>query len=116
MPGKHVQLLHSTNIFHVSSPVLPCPAERPDVRYSLVAVDFLPPSVVDGMLRTLACQLASGALRPLNHISHSLSNVAAAFRQMIQASLVPCHALSTHGLCGRWVEYRVQRPLAPSAA
>jgi len=62
-------------------------AERPDVRYSLVAVDFLPPAVVGSTLRKVARQLAAGVLRSLRHISHTLGSVANAFRQMIQVRL-----------------------------
>ena len=71
---------------HISIPDLP--AERPDVSYSLVAVDFLPPPVINATLRKVAHQLSTGVLRPLRHISHSMGAVAAAFRQMIQASHV----------------------------
>ena len=58
------------------------------MRYSLVAVDFLPPPVIGATLRKVAGRLSSGELRPLRHISHCLGNVAAAFRQMIQVGLV----------------------------
>ena len=44
---------------------MPCPAERPDVRYSLVAVDFLPPPAVNASLSRLSRQLADGVLQPL---------------------------------------------------
>lgn len=54
------------------------------MRYSLVAVDFLPPPVVGATLRKVAARLASGELRPLRHISHALGSAASAFRQMIQ--------------------------------
>ena len=53
-----------------------------------MAVDFLPPPVIGATLANLAQQLADGVLRPLRHISHSMGGVAAAFRQMIQASHV----------------------------
>lgn len=62
----------------------PPSAERPDARYSLVAVDFLPPAVIGETLHKVAGRLSTGALRPLRHISHSMGSVAAAFRQMIQ--------------------------------
>ena len=61
------------------------PAERPDVRYSLVAVDFLPPPAVQATLSRLSADLASGALRPLPRVVHSLAAVRAALRQMSQA-------------------------------
>ena len=60
-------------------------AERPDVGYSLVAVDFLPPPAVNATLSRLAADLASGALRPLPHVVHDLAAVRAALRQMSQA-------------------------------
>lgn len=63
-------------------------AERPDVRYSLVAVDFLPPAVIGSTLAKVARQLASGVLAPLRSIAHRIGSAAAAFRQMIQASHV----------------------------
>ena len=60
-------------------------AERPDVRYSLVAVDFLPPPAVNASLSFLSSQLAAGVLAPLPQVVHSLSAVQAALRQMSQA-------------------------------
>ena len=66
---------------HVVSP----PTERPDVAYSLVAVDFLPPLAVNTSLSRLSSQLASGVLQPLPQVAHSLSVVQAALRQMSQA-------------------------------
>ncbi|KAL4451846.1 hypothetical protein ABPG75_007508, partial [Micractinium tetrahymenae] len=59
--------------------------DRPDVRYSLVAVDFLPPPAVNATLSRLAADLSSGALRPLPHVVHGLAAVRAALRQMSQA-------------------------------
>jgi len=55
------------------------------VRYSLVAVDFLPPAAVNASLSRLAADLSCGALRPLPHVVHGLSAVQAALRQMSQA-------------------------------
>ncbi len=72
--------------------------ERPDVRYSLVAVDFLPPAVIGKTLRKVAGRLSSGELRPLRHISHSMGSVAAAFRQMIQVGAAG-GALGGGGAC-----------------
>lgn len=63
-----------------------CCAERADVLYSLVAVDFLPPAVVGTTLRKVARQLCAGVLRPLRSITHGLGVVPSAFRQMVQAS------------------------------
>jgi hypothetical protein len=60
-------------------------AERPDVCYSLVAVDFLPPPAVETILGRLAADLASQALKPLPRVVHDLAAVRAALRQMSQA-------------------------------
>ncbi len=59
--------------------------ERPDVAYHLVAVDFLPPSVVAGRLRWLSALLAKGSVQPLATLVYGLSDTAAAFRRMSQA-------------------------------
>ena len=53
--------------------------------YSLVAVDFLPDPAVNASLCRLASSLASGSLKPLPRVLHSLSAVQAAMRQMSQA-------------------------------
>ena len=63
-------------------------AERPDVHYSLVAVDFLPPEVIQATLSKVSASLACGTITPLRQITHNLGTVATAFRQMIQASHV----------------------------
>lgn len=78
-PADLLQHEHFPCRCHLSSST-----ERPDVRYSLVAVDFLPPAVIGETLHKVAGRLSSGELRPLRHISHSMGSVAAAFRQMIQ--------------------------------
>lgn len=59
--------------------------ERPDVRYSLLAIDFLPPEVLQVLLRRLSRRLACGELQPIRSIIHPLASVAAAMRQMSQA-------------------------------
>jgi NADPH:quinone reductase-like Zn-dependent oxidoreductase len=63
-------------------------AERPDVAFSLLAVDFLPPAVIHRTLADVASALAEGIIAPLRHITHSLGAAATAFRQMVQASHV----------------------------
>jgi NADPH:quinone reductase-like Zn-dependent oxidoreductase/acyl carrier protein len=80
-------------------------AERPDVSYSLLAVDFLPGSVVQSALQRVAAGVAAGRLAPLPTVSYSLVAAAAALRQMSQARHVgkvvvsrrlssqPCHRL-----------------------
>jgi NADPH:quinone reductase-like Zn-dependent oxidoreductase len=59
-------------------------AHRPDVSYSLLAVDFLPAGVVQAALRRVAAGAAAGQLRPLPSVVHSIGNVVAAMRQMSQ--------------------------------
>ncbi|MFZ9292567.1 MAG: KR domain-containing protein, partial [Ilumatobacteraceae bacterium] len=59
--------------------------ERPDVAYSLLAVDFMPPAVLGASLSRLSASLASGALRPLPLATHGLGSASAALRQMSQA-------------------------------
>jgi NADPH:quinone reductase-like Zn-dependent oxidoreductase len=59
-------------------------AQRPDVAYSLLAVDFLPDSEVQAALRAVAAGAACGALRPLPLVAHPLPAVAAALRQLSQ--------------------------------
>ena len=59
--------------------------ERPDVSYTLVAVDFLPPVAVQVAMSRLSNTLAQGISRPLPMITHSLGDLTAALRQMSQA-------------------------------
>jgi NADPH:quinone reductase-like Zn-dependent oxidoreductase/3-oxoacyl-(acyl-carrier-protein) synthase len=59
--------------------------ERPDVGYSLVAVDFLPDGVVQKCLLGVAAGAAAGRLRPLPLVGYGLGQVVAALRQMSQA-------------------------------
>jgi NADPH:quinone reductase-like Zn-dependent oxidoreductase len=80
-------------------------AERPDVCFSLLAVDFLPESVAQSALQRVAAGVAAGQLAPLPTVSYSLAAAAAALRQMSQARHVgkvvvssslasqPCHKL-----------------------
>jgi hypothetical protein len=60
-------------------------AERPDVAYTLVAVDFLDNQAVHTALSRLTSQLAAGTLQALPQVVHSLAEVQAALRQMSQA-------------------------------
>jgi acyl carrier protein len=62
--------------------------ERPDVAYSLLAVDFLPAAVIQATLRAVAAQLAAGALAPLRQVAHTMGGATSALRQMTQASHV----------------------------
>jgi NADPH:quinone reductase-like Zn-dependent oxidoreductase len=63
-------------------------AERPDVSYSLLAVDFLPDHVLGGLMAAVAASLAAGQLLPLRAACFDLASVAAAMRQLAQASHV----------------------------
>ncbi|KAK9815806.1 hypothetical protein WJX72_009873 [[Myrmecia] bisecta] len=60
--------------------------ERPDVAYTLLAVDFLPAQVIGATLQSVTAGLAAGAMQPLRTICHPLPGVASAMRQMMQAS------------------------------
>ncbi len=60
-------------------------AERPDVHYNLLAVDFMSHEGMHNALMRISDGLASGQLRPLPTVAHDLSAVAAALRQMSQA-------------------------------
>ena len=59
--------------------------ERPDVAYSLVAVDFMSEAALNAALTRVAAGAATGALKPLPLVGHDLSNVSSALRQMSQA-------------------------------
>ena len=62
--------------------------ERPDVRYSLVAIDFLPPAVLQSSLAQLGAMLAGGRVAPLQSLTYSFEHAAAAFRQFAHAQHV----------------------------
>jgi acyl transferase domain-containing protein/acyl carrier protein len=59
--------------------------ERPDVLYSLVAVDFMSEAALNKSLTQVASGAAAGKLKPLPLVAHDLNNVGAALRQMSQA-------------------------------
>ena len=59
--------------------------ERPDLHYSLLALDFLPPSAIQSGLMKLTTSLAAGFLRPLPQAVHDSADVHSALRQMSQA-------------------------------
>ena len=76
-------------------------AMRPDVAYSLLAVDFLPDRVLQAMLAHLSADLAAGRVPPLRAAVHDLAAAAAALRQMSQARHVGKVVVSTSsGLLG----------------
>ena len=84
--------------------------DRPDVSYSLLAVDFLPPSAVHSALTRAAQAVSTGSFCPLPQVTHALQDAQAALRQMTQARhvgkvVVRCSpsqhpASQSHG---RWV-------------
>ena len=59
--------------------------ERPDLHYSLLAVDFLPPTAVQTALTRAAQTVSSGSFCPLPQVTHQLQNVQSALRQMTHA-------------------------------
>jgi NADPH:quinone reductase-like Zn-dependent oxidoreductase len=63
-------------------------AQRPDVAYSFVAVDFLPPAQLGRQMAFLAARLAAGAASPLRAAAYPLHAAAAAMRLLAQASHV----------------------------
>lgn len=60
-------------------------AMRPDVQYSLLAIDFVPPSIMGTMLSGIARSLARGTAKPLQALSYGLASTAGAMRAMMQA-------------------------------
>lgn len=63
-------------------------ADRPDVMYSLVAVDFMSEAVLHAAMTRLSRQAASGEAAPLPAVAHNMRHVVAALRQMSQVSSV----------------------------
>lgn len=59
--------------------------ERPDLHYSLLAVDFMSPTVLQGLLMRLSRNLAAGTVQPLPVAGYDMRSVASAFRSMSQA-------------------------------
>jgi hypothetical protein len=85
-------------------------AERPDVQYSLVAIDFLPAPVLNASLRQLASMLAGARVAPLQHLTYDLADAVGAFRQFTHAQhigkivvRVPPPAEAAHQAGGSWV-------------
>lgn len=86
------------------------PAERPDVQYQLVAIDFLPPPVLNASLLQLATMLAAERVAPLQQLVYSFADSVSAFRQFARAQhagkivvTVPSPAETAHSSCGSWV-------------
>lgn len=61
--------------------------ERPDIVYSLLAVDFLPAAVLQRSLRAVAAQVTSGLCSPLCSVMHEIGHAPAAFRIMMQVTV-----------------------------
>ena len=64
--------------------------DRPEVTYTLVALDFVPPSHIAVLCSTLACTMAAGdtaTLVPLQ--AHALSAARSAMRHMMHAAHCP---------------------------
>ena len=59
--------------------------ERPDLHYSLLALDFLPQQAIHACMMELSASLAAGRLQPLPVVVHSMSNVQSAMRLMSRA-------------------------------
>ena len=68
--------------FPAGSPLHLVGADRPDVAYSLVAVDFLSDPAVNASLLRLSSDLGSGVVHPLPNIVHGMGTVQSALRQM----------------------------------
>ena len=62
--------------------------DRPDLQFSLLAIDFLPKSVIQSTLKAIARMLGSGTILPLKNICHSIGNASSALRQLSKASHV----------------------------
>lgn len=62
--------------------------ERPDIHYTLLALDFLPKQAIQSCLTELSSALSAGKLIPLPLSVHSMHSTQAALRQMVQAKHV----------------------------
>lgn len=84
--------------------------ERPDIRYQLVAIDFLPPQVLQHSMAELSRMLAAGQVQPLQSLAYDFSSIQTAFRQFSQAqhvgkiiSRVAAPTENGKGYVGSWV-------------
>ena len=59
--------------------------ERPDITYSLLAIDFFPPEALQASLSAVSTHLATLQQHPLPVITHPLAAAPTALRQMSQA-------------------------------
>lgn len=62
--------------------------ERPDVHYTLLALDYLPKQAMQSCMLELSAALSAGKLKPLALSVHSMHSTQAAMRQMVQAKHV----------------------------
>jgi NADPH:quinone reductase-like Zn-dependent oxidoreductase len=71
-------------------------AERPDVTSHLLAIDFMPPAVLQQLLLQVSSDLATGRVAPIRAAVHDMAAVHAAMRQMAQARHVGKMVVSAH--------------------
>lgn len=81
--GFHQPAIRETHMATCECQV--CFADRPDVCYSLVATDFLPPLVLSSSLKHMAAMLAAERIAPLQCLSYKFADVAGALRQFARA-------------------------------
>ena len=79
-------------------------AQRPDVSYTHVAMDFLSDAVVNVALRRLSAGLVKGSVSPLAHTIHAMESVQAALRQLSQVNT--CQRFLQRGLMQLPIELR----------
>jgi len=72
--------------------------DRPDISYSLLAVDFMPEDALNAALTRVSAGAARSELRPLPFVSHKIGNISAALRQMSQARHVGKIVVSSSAL------------------
>jgi len=70
--------------------------ERPDVSYHMLAIDFMPPAVLQQLLLQVSADLAAGRVAPIRAAVHDIRAVHAAMRQMAQARHVGKVVVSAH--------------------
>jgi NADPH:quinone reductase-like Zn-dependent oxidoreductase len=71
-------------------------AERPDVAFHMLAIDFMPPAVLQQLLLQVSRDLATGRVAPIRAAVHDMTVVHAAMRQMAQARHVGKVVVSHH--------------------
>jgi NADPH:quinone reductase-like Zn-dependent oxidoreductase len=84
-------------------------AQRPDVSYSLLAVDFLPDDVLREQLARLSADMAAGRAAAPPGAVHAMRSAHAALRQLSQVRRA-CRRQSRRGACGL-----VRRPASVAA-